>query len=728
MVRPRSIAYLFLLGLPWGAPAWSQVPPEPCPADCTLYESFRAPLRLLMDSLPVRSGVRQTDPERRPFAHRTFDEIMAREQALEMWEAIPPECRRAVLGTATPQAPDAPNVEFIARLRADTLALSLSDRAFQSGARSAYASLQAIAGTPCFAQAEANAQLRAPPGASYEQRAEFISELYVNCARDYQGLIESEMDQVLSLSADQVNGLIRARWGDSSFLPPTLTESNMQVFRAFHEFFRRSNSGEALQFLEREARRMTFDQKMLFLQMVGGQMAEHYDYGRMDRSITESGPVTLEQIFQSSRTTVRLGAHSGIIANTPEGTFDVAGVCRDIASAQGQLARAMGIRNAYVVSYAVDNTFHTSLYVRNPERPDQVYHVNYGDAALRQAGDSRALQSGSWDQALVYRIAQPGGRSVMSTASEFGRFLSEAAGLDPSTTDPLSRIRTQLIAADIPLVRSGADSVRIGVAEDGIGDRHAFVGVSDSWGQRTIAPGRAGLVAGVRVRETPPDPLNPSRVNVLSYIAFAIEQHLRPEIRLDEDTTLYSDTSIHGLAMVGPDTTVGIQGARATFDGDLRIRQEVGVQHQFGRGSVRARAGVILSPGTLDIRDMSAPIVPILDHAYGAAEARVPVSPDLLAFAYTMVVVHDEFVARGRAEAGIESSQLSLSLGVEGNLGEWSGTDPGFLEGSRRRAIASFVLNPVPELTIRFGGAVDLEENEQGEHPITGTGSVEGRF
>ena len=161
----------------------------------------------------------------------------------------------------------------------------------------------------------------------------------------------------------------------------------------------------------------------------------------------------------------------------------------------------------------------------------------------------------------------------------------------------------------------------------------------------------------------------------------------------------------------------------------MSLREEIGIRHRFSeRGSISARVGAIVSPGTLDIRDLSAPIVPILDHAYGAAEARVPLSPDLLLFANAMLIAHDEFVARGRLRVGVESPVASASLEVEGSLGEWSGIDPGFLEGSRRRAIANFVLNPIPEVSIRATGSMDLEEGPDGERDVSATGSVETRW
>jgi hypothetical protein len=699
---------------------------QPCPTDCTVYESFRAPMRLLMDSLPVRMEVHQTDPERAPFAHRTFDEIRAREQAWEMWDAIPPECRRAALGNASPRSPEVPSVEFIARLRADTLAMSIPDRSAHTGAGIVFATLQAVASTPCHQGA--SMAVGPQTGTFSEERARAYTRHYIACARRSERLIQAETTALLSLPADQINSIIESRWRDSIYNPPVITESDMHVFRIYSSFFQHESAEAAQRFLRRESRRMTFDQKLLLLQMIGAQLLDRYDYARRDQGAGARGAVGLEELFQTSREVVRLGAHSGVSAFDPDRQFDFAGVCRDIASANGQLARALGLRNAYVVAFAVNNSYHTALYVRDPERPDRVYHVDYGEAYLRQAGDARALQASAWDQALVYRVAEPGGRSVMSTASEFGRFLSEAAGLDPSTVDPLARTRAQLVAVDIPLTRSGSQSFRAGVGEDGIGDRHAFVAFADSWGSRTIAPGRASAVLGTRIREVPPDELNPGSTRSMSYIAIALEQHLRPEVQIDQSTTFYSDTSIHGLAMAGPDFQVGSTSASAAFDGDLRVRQEFGLEHQFGRGSIRVRAGAIVSPGTLDIRDVTAPIVPILDQAYGGVDARVPISPELLFFANGMIVAHDEFVARGRAEAGIETEQASLSMGIEGNLGEWSGTDPGFLEGSRRRAIAGFVLNPIPELTLRVSGSMDLEDNDEGNRDITGTGSVEGRF
>jgi hypothetical protein len=746
---PRAFS-LFLLPLLSAAALAQSAPPSTrtgeCPENCRPFLDQAEIYRTALALLP--SGLQSPDPQSPAHSSVSFEEQAAMSTAYLAWTRVPASCRQAVFGRT--RFLDGQPRRFLIQARGTWRpdALSTQERAFDSSRGFRYDELFKVATFPCLASANTNAWGRwgsgdplpegfAPdPSSTLPVLTQLVAWEYDQCIARDPDAVQRGLTELLNLSNEEMNARQRAYWvtagSDPARFPPPLTPEEQQVMAVYHRFLQAENSQAAVALLRQESARLSTEQKLVFLQVAGKRMVDLYDEARRDARGRARGEVNLEEIFQASRTSYRQGGTSTMLAVTPQ-AFDPAGVCRDIASAQGELARAMGLQEAYVVSYGVSGSHHVSLFVRDPDNPNRAYHINYDELAQRQTGSAQALQAANHETGIVYRIARPGGRIVRTQTNEFGRWIGEILGADAASTDPLARLRAQVISTDTLLTQGtrGSSTLRVGVGQDARGDQNAAASVIGTWGAGTRHPGRAGVALGVRVRDMPAqdDP------DILAYAAFHFAQHFRPQVQLNERIRLQSDTSVQATGVVGPNFGENALGTNieAAFDGDIRFTQELALligDLDAARGRLRLRAGAVASPGVLDIRNPIQDGIAVgLDLAYVGADGRVPLPRGLALTAEVLATFHDEFAANGRAQVGLEGRRFAVQGGVEGSLGEWTGVDLRAAEGSRRQALFQFALSPTPRLRVRAGGQLDLERDpETGERAFSVTGGLEAGF
>lgn len=162
---------------------------------------------------------------------------------------------------------------------------------------------------------------------------------------------------------------------------------------------------------------LSFDQKMRVSARMGSTFLSQYND---DRAGTSNGQaVTIEQLLQSAQD------------GTP------GGVCRDISFAQSQLLQEMGVDkdNIYIVAYATPGTFHSVLAVKDPNNPDRLVKLNYGEMTedTENTGGAALRQTTSLpDVGINYRIFDADAKPLGRVPTELGSLLREVTNAPPT--------------------------------------------------------------------------------------------------------------------------------------------------------------------------------------------------------------------------------------------------------------------------------------------------------
>lgn len=167
---------------------------------------------------------------------------------------------------------------------------------------------------------------------------------------------------------------------------------------------------------------LNFEQKMRVAARMGNTFLGNYNN---DRAGTSDGrAVTMEELLSAAQN------------NTP------GGVCRDISFAQSQMLQEMGVNrdNIYIMAYATPGSYHSVLAVQDPENPDNLVKLNYGEMTYddRNTGAAALAQYTSLpDVGISYRIFDADARPVGRVPTELGGLLREV------TNAPQSIIQTR---------------------------------------------------------------------------------------------------------------------------------------------------------------------------------------------------------------------------------------------------------------------------------------------
>jgi hypothetical protein len=169
------------------------------------------------------------------------------------------------------------------------------------------------------------------------------------------------------------------------------------------------------------------EQKVQFLQLMGSYLNTDYKYDRAGLGGTGKD----EQAVFNCDT---------IFTNLGNGENGDGGICRDIAYCVGKLAISMGLP-AYGVSFATNGGFHATLLTYNPDNPNEIYKLNYGEAVSEKSKEG--IEGLSQDHSLpqlgtnyrIYDIAN-NGRLITTLPTELGLFLDQESGANINDLDP----------------------------------------------------------------------------------------------------------------------------------------------------------------------------------------------------------------------------------------------------------------------------------------------------
>lgn len=161
---------------------------------------------------------------------------------------------------------------------------------------------------------------------------------------------------------------------------------------------------------------LSFEEKIHVATRLGGDFLNDYDNDRANGVGTHaSGIVTIEEMLEN-------------LKNSEAG-----GVCRDIALAQAQVLRSLGVNQdkVYIMAYSTSGASHAILAVQDPNDPQKVLTVNYSatSATTGVSGGSALQVNGSLTHVGAFtRIYDAEGSPVEIIPSEIGQILREVTG------------------------------------------------------------------------------------------------------------------------------------------------------------------------------------------------------------------------------------------------------------------------------------------------------------
>lgn len=251
----------------------------------------------------------------------------------------------------------------------------------------------------------------------------------------------------------------------------------------------------------------TFD-KIFIAQRLGSYFGDAYDYERSaGKGPTVGRAVEADQIFGASMLNALIGEKDVGSDNAGKRILQpvTAGVCRDIAAAQGQVLKALGMKDTYVIEGISPGGPHAWLYTQDPDDRSRTYILNYGSAstAIGQTGAAALFPSRLFGQeiGLRYNVNEPGGKTVYSSLTATA--LSALEGFEgiesAQELAPGYRSQSQYLAA-ATLDLSEGHELRLFSTENRLGTRSIGVGTVLRYGKDSIAPTK--VTTGLQVRTT----------------------------------------------------------------------------------------------------------------------------------------------------------------------------------------------------------------------------------
>ncbi len=523
-----------------------------------------------------------------------------------------------------------------------------------------------------------------------------------------------------------------------------ISDRGVALMQVFHNTLNAGSQAATIAYLGKVADSLTIQERLTVVQMFGSRWDHpEYNEARNKALWNGQGVVTMGQLLGATQNNYSVGYFDPNTASAASASdAELGGVCRDIASAQGEMLEALKFRNVYVVSYAqLSGEYHVTVIAEPPAnqagQPQQygtlqVYKLNYGTQEQARGGDIRSLLQPA-DASIDYRISKPGGAVVADVQSAMGKFLTTAAGFDIREIDPLARAQGYLIGGSFAMGASRAQTVNIGVGQDGNGAQYAFVGATKSWGLASLFPGKVGLVLATQQR---PGDLyaSGSQTMNLDMIYLQLEQQaMTPNFRLSDSVRMRIEAAATLIFMAGRSRDAGTPGdfnvaqGAMTYQGDLHIHADVKVEQGDWSSRFRATymAGVNLAPGIANIQNnywAQVPI-PVLNSLFFTADGRLRLSqsPEGRAFliAATTILI-DEMGIRARLETGITNDHFGATILVEGRVTDDTAI---YKDGSERRAGLSAWWTPNQVIRIGLNASTTLEQGAPNT-TIMGTGQV----
>lgn len=402
-----------------------------------------------------------------------------------------------------------------------------------------------------------------------------------------------------------------------------------------------------------------------------------------------------------------------------------AGVCRDIASAQGQFFEAAGMRNTYVVAYTLGNGgFHTSVITQDPQSR-AVYRLNYGEKVSTETLRSEValFQSGAngKDASFNYRLFRPGGSLVADVPSAAGKFFSEMSGGDVRDLDPLGRSNDSVVASQVQIAKTGT-AARVFYGKDGIGQDYLGAAVTQVFRHNQYFSSRVGLVLADQIKPTALSGTERDENTLFLYL------EAQGRARTPSLKTSRGESEIH---LEGKATLIGgIHGmpsdknAKVGYQGDARIEGGIRATHNMpsdaplrdDRVQSQIYVGAQVVPGLGDIRENSSAsnFRPTLNYGVVMGELRMRLDDRGDAHAALLAtLLCSQIGCRGQAEAQAIYRDFAAALSVEGAI---SNEIPPYEEQVERRLRARLLWRILGDsrLLLQISGYRSLQSDAMG--------------
>lgn len=159
--------------------------------------------------------------------------------------------------------------------------------------------------------------------------------------------------------------------------------------------------------------KMSFEQKLAFAVKMGEYGGDNYDYDRRDGK-SDQGQISVAMQLQRG--------HNG----------QPTGLCSDTALLSTQMLKELGVPKdkVYIRSYKTPGGSHANVVVQDPNNPEKVYNINYGNVFSQEgATGSTALFQDTTQPStgIQYEIWDADGKSVAKMPSAMGSMLAEAS-------------------------------------------------------------------------------------------------------------------------------------------------------------------------------------------------------------------------------------------------------------------------------------------------------------
>ncbi len=509
-----------------------------------------------------------------------------------------------------------------------------------------------------------------------------LSEKPLRLAQMYFSLRSASLDDV------EIEEALKESFPDHNF-----SASDLNILKAFHDTFKQGNQATTADEFEtlflnelrniNARQNLNTDEKLALIQMYGAVFSSNYDERRNNKGISEIGKmITTGELLTA--------------ANAKPS--QKAGVCRDIASAQGEIAKALGFKNVLVTDFQQDNgIYHSTLTLSDPNDRKKIHKINYDTLSTSRNGEgARVLDQGERDHTLTYRLSKPFGRTVGNVPSEQMNFLEDAVGSDARLTDELTQPTHSIIGLNMKNDSRDAQA-RIVLGSDST-STYAAVAADGRYYQDSNFPGHVGASLGYRQKMK----------SGIGYLHLYIDQGAGINVIDKEDLNLLVDTRgiVNTLFSINQDGKVGPQA-----DVDLSVGARLEHQHMNGNLKFDHEIRGHIKPGFINVSKMNTVLVP--DRVSVHSDARLQLAREGIddydaALLLDAIVVGNQFGWRGRVEAGATIDDVAASAFLQGRLTE---DMPPYFSGSERRVGGRFVANIEPIL-FHLEGSRSLESND----------------
>ena len=317
---------------------------------------------------------------------------------------------------------------------------------------------------------------------------------------------------------------------------------------------------------------LSFEEKVKIASHFGGAFGDDYNYDRANDVGDEGeGIVSIEEMLTAVRNS------------------DTGGICRDVALAQSQILRELGVDHddIYMIGYTTATGGHAVLAVEDPDNPGNIVKLNYSYITEENevSGGAQLTQDTSLpDVGMQYRVYDADGKPVGRVPTEIGQIFNEVTNgqnnYDISKTYTLQKAEVQTPIGDGTVftgTTSSGDNV-VGVAINGRIDRGLTeidygVAVVKREGERTmVTMDQEALYGRLDYRLNTPD------VRVGDNFRLNGFGGMRSEVMVMNTELEYkSNGAMKEGTNVDPMSTfyVGAEGEWESSDGRTRVNSEV---------------------------------------------------------------------------------------------------------------------------------------------------------